>query len=73
MHALQGYFTLCKLWLSRLTSYAGLGHSVRACPEDKIEEIEQVVIKCVNCDEVGHRARDCKIPRKDKFSCRNCG
>lgn len=36
-------------------------------------ERETVVVKCVNCDELGHRSRDCTTARKDKFACRNCG
>lgn len=35
-------------------------------------EHDRVVVKCVYCDKVGHRARDCPDPRVDKFACRNC-
>ncbi|KAI9712218.1 MAG: hypothetical protein M1812_006953 [Candelaria pacifica] len=48
-----------------------LGHSAKFCPEDKAT-IERVEVKCVNCEEVGHRARDCTKERYDRFACRNC-
>ena len=37
-----------------------------------MENADKVQVKCVNCEEIGHRARDCPIERKDKFACRNC-
>lgn len=49
-----------------------LGHTFKACPEEKVENADRVVIQCYNCDEVGHRVRDCPTPRVDKFACRNC-
>lgn len=49
-----------------------LGHTVRGCPEEPVENMDRVGVKCVNCDAEGHRARDCPEPRKDKFACRNC-
>lgn len=49
-----------------------LGHTTRGCPEEAGERADRVDIKCVNCEEVGHRARDCPTPRVDKFACRNC-
>ena len=49
-----------------------LGHTVRACPEEAMEITDRVEVKCVNCEAVGHRARDCPEPRKDRFACRNC-
>ena len=49
-----------------------LGHTTRACPEEAVENADRVQVKCVNCEEIGHRARDCPTPRVDKFACRNC-
>jgi hypothetical protein len=49
-----------------------LGHSFKACPEDKQENLDKAVVSCFNCSEVGHRMRDCPVPRVDKFACRNC-
>lgn len=49
-----------------------MGHTVRGCKEERAV-IERVEVKCVNCDNVGHRARDCPEPRRDKYVCRNCG
>lgn len=34
-----------------------LGHMARDCKEEK-REVEYTVVKCYNCDEVGHRVRD---------------
>lgn len=48
-----------------------MGHTIRGCSEEALE-VDRVGVKCVNCDENGHRARDCPEPRKDKFACRNC-
>jgi hypothetical protein len=49
-----------------------LGHTARSCPEEASEITSRIEVKCVNCEEVGHRARDCTTPRVDKFACRNC-
>ena len=49
----------------------GLGHISKHCTEER-EEREQVQIKCIICEEIGHRARDCKQPRVDPNACRNC-
>jgi hypothetical protein len=49
-----------------------MGHGSRSCKEERVV-IERVKVKCVNCNEPGHRARDCKQPREDKFACRTCG
>lgn len=49
-----------------------LGHTTRGCPEEAGERTDRVEVKCVNCEEVGHRARDCPTPRVDNFACRNC-
>lgn len=48
-----------------------LGHISKFCKEDKAE-IDRVEVKCVNCEETGHRARDCAKARTDHFACRNC-
>ena len=53
---------------SRLTE---LGHIAKSCKEEKVE-IDHPHVQCVNCEELGHRARDCTQPRKDRFACRNC-
>lgn len=49
-----------------------VGHTSRGCPEEPMENVDRVGVKCVNCDADGHRARDCPEPRKDRFACRNC-
>lgn len=49
-----------------------MGHTSRGCKEERTI-IERVEVKCVNCNEAGHRARDCTQPRRDKYGCRNCG
>jgi hypothetical protein len=50
-----------------------LGHGSRACPEEKMEK-EKVTITCANCNNEGHRARDCGEPRKSgNRGCKNCG
>lgn len=51
-----------------------MGHGSRACKQERVIP-ERVEVKCVNCSEVGHRARDCtqERPRSNKFACRNCG
>ena len=58
--------------VTHLTYQIELGHVARACPEEASEVLERVQVKCVNCEEIGHRARDCPTPRVDKFACRNC-
>ena len=37
-----------------------LGHTSKACSQDKQEPTDRAAVKCFNCDEVGHRVRDCK-------------
>lgn len=54
-----------------MTSVSEMGHIAKSCPEE-LGEIERTVVKCVNCDEVGHRVRDCDKIRPDRFACRNC-
>lgn len=49
-----------------------MGHVAARCKEEKVEH-ETVKIKCANCGEIGHRVRDCKEERRNKFGCRNCG
>lgn len=48
-----------------------MGHTARGCKQER-NLVERVEVKCVNCDQPGHRARDCTEKRKDKFACRNC-
>lgn len=49
-----------------------VGHIRKNCKQERVEN-DRVEIKCSNCDEVGHRVRDCKVKRKYKRGCRNCG
>lgn len=49
-----------------------MGHGSKACKQER-NTIERVEVKCVNCGNVGHRARDCTEKRRDRFACRNCG
>lgn len=69
----NGQYTLYVLYRLHVSADTNqeLGHMARACPEDKME-IEFTEVKCVNCDEAGHRARDCTKARVDRFACRNC-
>lgn len=50
-----------------------LGHIRKSCKEERVENDDRVEIKCSNCDEVGHRVRDCMVKRKYRHGCRNCG
>lgn len=54
---------------------AELGHIMKNCPEEKREREQKVAITCANCNNEGHRARDCPEPRKASRGkgCRNCG
>ena len=47
------------------------GHVAKFCKEEKVA-IDRPQVQCVNCEEIGHRARDCTQARKDRFACRNC-
>lgn len=39
-----------------------------------MEKDIKIKIMCANCDEEGHRARDCPNPRKSRGGgCKNCG
>ena len=49
-----------------------LGHTAKNCKEERRIVMDRVEVKCVNCEEVGHRARDCPKARTDRFACRNC-
>lgn len=49
-----------------------MGHIMKSCKEE-LSVVERVEVKCVNCKQPGHRARDCKEARVDRFACRNCG
>ncbi|CAK7274266.1 hypothetical protein SEPCBS119000_006082 [Sporothrix epigloea] len=50
-----------------------LGHSMRSCPNERIERKDQVTVACQNCGCVGHRMRDCTALRVNRFGCRSCG
>jgi hypothetical protein len=54
-----------------LTRFLELGHIAKSCKMEP-EERERVEVKCCICNENGHRARDCKQERVDRFACRNC-
>ena len=49
-----------------------MGHTSRGCKQDRTE-VERVEVRCVNCNQGGHRARDCVEKRVDRYACRNCG
>lgn len=57
--------------ISTMLTYVELGHSSKACKEEK-----QVVAKeahtCAICRQEGHFARDCTEIRVDPHACRNC-
>lgn len=48
-----------------------MGHSKKFCKQEP-EEIDRPNVKCLHCQEMGHRARDCKGERVDPYLCRNC-
>ncbi|KEZ40727.1 HIV-2 retropepsin [Scedosporium apiospermum] len=50
-----------------------MGHTRKHCQAEPVENESRTVIKCYNCDGVGHRVRDCPEPRGMKNACRNCG
>lgn len=43
----------------RCTNCKEMGHTARACPEEKVMS-NRVVIMCFNCEQEGHRMRDCQ-------------
>ncbi|KAI1380817.1 hypothetical protein F4677DRAFT_199321 [Hypoxylon crocopeplum] len=45
--------------LSKCTNCGELGHISKHCSQDKMEK-ERVVVMCFNCDQPGHRVRDCE-------------
>jgi hypothetical protein len=52
-----------------------LGHTRKGCTEEQ-REVEKVNIMCSNCNEEGHRMRDCQQERKTRGgakTCKNCG
>lgn len=56
-------------------SFTELGHNSKACTEEK-RDVEKVLITCSNCNEEGHRMRDCPADRKVRGgarTCKNCG
>lgn len=43
------------------------------CKQEQVpRENTQHEVHCVNCQEVGHRARDCPKERVNPFACKNC-
>lgn len=36
-----------------------IGHISMRCGEEKMENMDRAAVKCYNCDEEGHRVRDC--------------
>ncbi|KAL8657231.1 MAG: hypothetical protein Q9226_002126 [Calogaya cf. arnoldii] len=54
-----------------IRSHLEMGHTSKACTQEE-QEIEKPSVKCVICEEDGHRARDCTQVRVDRFACRNC-
>jgi hypothetical protein len=40
----------------------GPNFSQKSCPQEKMENDAVRVVKCYNCDQEGHRVRDCKCP-----------
>lgn len=52
---------------------SSMGHTKKYCSEESMGESERPVIMCYNCNETGHRIRDCPQPRATKGGCRNCG
>ncbi|KAL9052556.1 MAG: hypothetical protein Q9206_004266 [Seirophora lacunosa] len=48
-----------------------MGHTSKDCKQER-QEFGEIAMKCFNCDEEGHRTRDCKAARVDRFACRNC-
>ncbi|KAL8689282.1 MAG: hypothetical protein Q9218_005014 [Villophora microphyllina] len=62
----------CKGRRPELTSQQEMGHTTKACPEEATDFGQQASVKCFNCEEEGHRVRDCPVARVDRFACRNC-
>ena len=69
----ESEFLACYMSEHLLTasSLPEMGHTSKACTQEEAE-IEKPKIKCVICEEEGHRARDCTQVRVDRFACRNC-
>lgn len=49
-----------------------MGHITKACPVEETDFGQPTVVKCYNCEEEGHRVRDCPKARIGRFACRNC-
>lgn len=47
--------------LPKCSNCDGLGHISKSCPQDKVEKANTFEILCFNCNEPGHRVRDCKL------------
>jgi hypothetical protein len=58
-----------------IDTFSELGHTRKGCTEEQ-REVEKVNIICSNCNEEGHRVRDCPAERKTRGgakTCKNCG
>jgi hypothetical protein len=46
---------------------------MKYCKQERDDTSTRIVVRCFNCNEEGHRSRDCKKPRSDRRrTCRNC-
>lgn len=66
------YSSACNIPPARpIILFSEMGHTGRDCKEERTT-VEETVLKCFNCDEEGHRTRDCTAVRVDRYACRNC-
>ncbi|CAI4215218.1 unnamed protein product [Parascedosporium putredinis] len=71
---LQDAGDIVETGIPRCSKCKEMGHVRKHCQVEHVEEPgNRLEIKCYNCDGVGHRMRDCPIPRASKMTCRNCG
>lgn len=53
-----------------------MGHTSKACTQEKMDDPAAISIVCSNCNEEGHRIRDCPTERQRRGApkdCRRCG
>jgi hypothetical protein len=55
------------LWDLANNSSTEIGHTTKTCPEERVE-VEQPKITCTNCNEDGHRLRDCRYTKASAVS-----